>query len=201
MPLTQIPAGQVATIVTSLEMRDRPKLRPMPSSELRLVRWPSPDPGKYRALFRRVGEPWLWFSRLVLPDDDLTAIIADPRVHVFAVADRAGIEVGMLELDFRESGQCELAYFGLVPELAGRGHGRWLMAQALAMAWTRDVARVWVHTCSLDHPAALGFYRAQGFTPFARAVETFPDPRLTGHLPREAAPHIPILGELAPGRD
>lgn len=194
MSLDPVPPGLVATIVTSLEMRERPKLRPMPPSDLRLVRWRAPALDKYRALFRRVGEPWLWFSRLVMPDNEVTAIISDPRVHIFAVEDRAGIEMGMVELDFREAGQCELGYFGLVPELAGRGHGRWLMGQALALAWPKEVVRAWVHTCTLDHPSALGFYCAQGFTAFARAVETFPDPRLTGHLPRNAAPHVPILG-------
>ena len=193
MALTPVPASDVATIVTSLEMRTRPKPRPMPPSDLRLIRWPQPELAKYRALFRRVGEPWLWFSRLVMPDDEVAAIIGSAQVHVFAVEDRSGIEVGMLELDFRTAGECELAYFGLVPELAGRGHGRWLMAQALALAWNGEVERLWVHTCTLDHPSALGFYRAQGFTPFARAIETFPDPRLTGHLPRGAAPHVPIL--------
>ncbi|MBA2918120.1 GNAT family N-acetyltransferase [Sphingomonas horti] len=193
MSLAPIPPDQVATIVTSLEMRARPTRRPMPMSDLRLIRWRRPDLDKYRALFRRVGAPWLWFSRLVMPDAEVRRIIGDDRVHVFAVEDRAGIEVGMLELDFREAGQCELAYFALVPELAGRGHGRWLMTQALALAWAPGVERVWVHTCTLDHPSALNFYRAQGFMPFARAVETFPDPRLTGHLPRDAAPHIPLF--------
>ena len=53
--------------------------------------------------------------------------------------------------------------------------------------------RVWLHTCTLDHPSALGFYRAQGFVPFARAIETFADPRLLGLMPREAAPQIPLL--------
>jgi GNAT superfamily N-acetyltransferase len=191
--LASIPAGQLATIVTSLEMRARPTPRAMPLSDLRLMRWAPPDLGRYRALFRRVGEPWLWFSRLVMADADVRRIIEDERVHVFAVEDRAGIEIGMLELDFRETAQCEIAYFGLVPELAGRGHGRWLMAQALAMAWVPGVERVWVHTCALDHPSALNFYRAQGFVPYARAVEIFPDPRLSGHLPRDAAPHVPIL--------
>jgi GNAT superfamily N-acetyltransferase len=191
--LVPIPTGQLAAIVTSLEMRARPKPRPMPESSLRLVRWARPDLDRYRALFRRVGAPWLWFSRLVIPDAELRRIIADERVHIFAVEDRAGIEVGMLELDFRESGQCEIAYFGLVPELAGHGHGRWLMAQTLALAWVPGIERLWVHTCTLDHPSALNFYRAQGFVPFARAVETFPDPRLTGHLPRDAAPQIPLL--------
>ena len=201
MPLSEVPDEEIATIVTSLEMRTRPRPRPLLPSDLRLARWAKPGLAKYRALFRRVGEPWLWFSRLAMPDAELERIISDPRVEVFAVEDRAGVEVGMLELDFRAAGQCELAYFGLVPELAGRGHGRWLMAQALALAWRPGVERVWVHTCTLDHPSALGFYRAQGFTPCARAVETFPDPRLTGLLSRSAAPHVPLLGELPPAGD
>lgn len=80
-----------------------------------------------------------------------------------------------------------------MPELAGKGHGRWLMAQALSLAWRKGIGRVWVHTCTLDHPSALGFYRRSGFVPFAQAVETFADPRLAGVLSREAAPQIPLL--------
>lgn len=193
MGLIPVKPGEVATIVTSLEMLERPRPRPLPESPLRLVKWEKPAPDKYRALFRRVGEPWLWFSRLIMDETRLTAIVHDPGVEVFAVADPRGIEIGLLELDFREAGTCELSFFGLVPELAGQGHGRWLMAQALLRAWRPGVTRVWVHTCTLDHPAALGFYRASGFTAFSRAVETFPDPRLSGHLPRAAAPHIPLL--------
>ncbi|MGK6319237.1 GNAT family N-acetyltransferase [Sphingomonas sp. DT-204] len=196
MGLTPVPDGEVATIVTTLEMRTRPPLRPLPDSALRLVQWQQPAPDKYRALFRRVGEPWLWFSRLAMDDARLTAIIHDPQVAVFAVTDRTGIELGMLELDYRHAGDCELAYFGLVPELAGRGHGRWLMAEALQRAWRPGIARVWVHTCTLDHPRALGFYRASGFTPIRRTVETFPDPRLTGLLSADAAPHVPLLASL-----
>lgn len=148
---------------------------------------------KYRALFRRVGEPWIWFSRLVMADAPLIAIIHDPLVEIYAVADPNGIEIGILELDFRQAGACELSFFGLVKELNGKGHGRWLMGHALSLAWRKGVARAWVHTCTLDHPSALGFYRAQGFVPFAQAVETFDDPRLTGILPRDAAPHVPLL--------
>jgi len=195
--LIPVKPGEVATIVTSLEMLERPRPRPLPESPLRLIRWEAPSPEKYRALFRRVGEPWLWFSRLVMEETRLTAIIHDPDIEIYAVADPRGIEIGLLELDFRTATQgaatCELSYFGLVPELTGQGHGRWLMAQALLRAWRRDVTRVWVHTCTLDHPSALGFYRASGFMPFRRAVETFADPRLTGHLPRAVAPHVPLL--------
>jgi len=193
MSLTRIPDGQVATIVTSLQMRERPAPKPLPPSRLRLDRWRDPSPEKYRALFRRVGEPWLWFSRLVMDDAALVRIIHDRAVEIFAVTDARGVELGMLELDFREQATCEIAFLGLVPALTGQGEGRWLMAHTLNLAWRPGVARVWVHTCTLDHPSALGFYRAQGFEPFARAVETFADPRLAGLLPREAAPHVPLI--------
>ena len=108
----------------------------------------------------------------------------------------------MLELDFREPGQCELAFVGLVPEWSGKGHGRWLLAEALRLAWRANTARkrirrVHVHTCSLDHPAALSAYRRAGFVPFKRAIERFPDPRLLGILPRDCAPQVPLLGTLA----
>ncbi len=193
MGLTAVPAGQCAAIVTHLEMIERPRPTPLRASALRLVRWPQPDLVKYRTLFARVGTPWLWFSRAVLADQKLAAIIENPAVEVYAVTDPRGIEVGMVELDFRDLPNCEIAYFGLVPELNGGGHGRWLMAETLARAWRKDVTRVWVHTCTLDHPSALGFYRAQGFVPFKREIETFPDPRLSAHLPRDAAPQVPVL--------
>ena len=193
MGLSPVPPDQVATIVTTLEMRGRPLPRPIPEAPLRLVRWAEPDAERYRALFRRVGAPWLWFSRLAMDEDALLAIIRDPAVEVFAAVDRQGIEVGMVELDFRDSGACEISYFALVPELCGRGLGRWLMAEALARAWRGGIDRVWLHTCTLDHPSALGFYRRQGFVPVSRTIETFADPRLVGMLPREAAPHVPLL--------
>lgn len=193
MGLLPVAGDHLATIVTALEMRERPRPRPMPPSPFRLVHWPAPESDKYRALFRRVGGPWLWYSRLVMDEARLRTILEDPAVMVYAVVDRAGVEVGMLELDFRTAATCELSYVGLVPEITGQGHGNWLMAQALAFAWRKDVDRVWVHTCTLDHPAALGFYRRHGFVPYQRTIETFPDPRVLGLLPADAAPHIPLL--------
>jgi len=191
--LTPVTDGELAAVVTSLEMRERPKPRPLPASPLRLTQWRDPTPDGYRTLFRRVGTRWLWFSRLMLSDDALLKIIRDPAVDIYAVVDRGGVEIGMLELDFRVAGACEIGFLGLVPELTGKGHGDWLMAQALALGWRKNVHRIWVHTCTLDHPGALGFYRRNGFIPFARAVETFADPRLIGILPRDAAPQTPLI--------
>lgn len=197
MGLIPVADGQIASVVTSLEMREKPRPRPLPHSPLRLVRWRAPANDKYRTLFRRVGAPWLWFSRLVLPDEALRRILDDPQVEVYAALDRAGIELGMLELDFRMEAGCELSYFALVPEMTGKGHGGWMMAQALQLAWRKGVERVRVHTCTLDHPRALGFYRHHGFVPTRRTVETFADPRLAGVLPADAAPHVPLLGAVA----
>ena len=195
MPFSPIARGEIGTIVTSLEMTSRPALRAMPVSDLRLGRWNSPTPEKYRALYRRIGERWLWFSRLELDDAALISIICNPKVKIWAVQDRRNVEVGILELDFREHGHCELAFFGLVPELTGWGHGKWLMAMALQAGWAEpDVTRLWLHTCTLDAPGALSFYMKSGFTPYKRQIETFPDPRLTDLIPRKAAPQIPLIG-------
>jgi GNAT superfamily N-acetyltransferase len=193
MGLIAVPADQIGAVVTTLEMTARPRPKPIPPAPLRLVKWARPDAAKYLALFRRVGEPWLWYSRLVLSDAALLTIIHDPAVEVYAAIDRAGVEVGMLELDFRKPGACEIVYFGLIPELTGQQLGRWLMAEALGRAWRPGIDRVWLNTCTLDHPSAINFYRRCGFVAAARRVEVFPDPRLTGLIRADAAPHVPLL--------
>ena len=197
MGLIAVRPGEVATIVTSLEMLAKPRPQPLPSSPLRLARWHAPKLAAYRDLFRRVGQPWLWFSRLIMDDASLAAIIEDPAVEIYPAVDRAGIELGLLELDFRKAGECELSFVALVPELAGQGHGRWLLAEALALAWRSGIERVHLHSCTLDHPAALAAYRRAGFTAYKRAIERFPDPRLLGILPRDCAPQVPLVGTEA----
>jgi GNAT superfamily N-acetyltransferase len=199
-PLESVADGELAAVVTYLEMHEPPTEPALPS-DLLLRRLKSPDPADYRRLFRLVGARWLWFSRLVMDDAELSQIIQHPDVELFAIADRTGKDVGLLELDFRAPGACELAFIGLVPELAGQGHGRWLLAEALRLAWRNDegrdgVARVHVHTCTLDHPAALAAYRRAGFTAYRRAIERFPDPRLLGILPLDCAPQLPLVGTL-----
>jgi ribosomal protein S18 acetylase RimI-like enzyme len=186
--------GDLAAVVTYLEMRSPPQRLEIPSSPLSLKRVEVPQPEHYRELFRAIGGPWLWFSRLLLDDAHLAEIIQHPKVELDAVLDKAGREVGMIELDFREPHECELAFIGLLPELSGQGHGRWLLAETVRKAWREGVDRVHVHTCSLDHPAALAAYRRVGFTPYKRAIERFPDPRLAGILPKDSAPQVPLLG-------
>jgi GNAT superfamily N-acetyltransferase len=191
-----VPDGHLAAVVTYLEMHERPFVA-VPESPLALKRVEVPQPEHYKQLFRLIGGPWLWFSRLIMDDAHLASIIQHPKVELYAVVDESGHEVGMLELDFREPHECELAFIGLIPQLSGIGHGRWLLGEAVQRAWRDDVRRVHVHTCSLDHPAALSAYRRARFVPFKRAIERFPDPRLHDILPRDCAPQVPLLGTLA----
>lgn len=191
MSLTDIPAGHLGAIVTYLEMNGPPgPASPPPSAPLRLQRWDAPDTGRYRRLFERIGAPWLWYSRLAMDDSALAAAMAD----VHAVIDEGGDEVGLVELDFRTPGECLIRFLGLVPALAGRGHGPWLFAETMKLAWRPGVARVHVNTCTLDHPAALRAYVKAGFRAYRRAFESFPDPRLNGLLPTDSAPQIPQIG-------
>lgn len=199
--LIDVPAGSVASIVTYLEMTERP--RPKPGSALvplQLVPVADPDLDHYRALFRAVGGTWLWFSRLMLDDAALRAKLTAPGIALYTVQLRKQ-DVGLLELDFsgnREGGgEVEIGFLGMLPELTGKGAGSWLMSQALALAWAQKPRRVWLHTCTNDHPAALSFYLKHGFRAYARKVEIAPDPRLGGLLPQSAAPHVPLIGEDA----
>jgi len=187
----------VANIATSLEMLAPPSRNGARSApaDFALRAFDRADHAGYLALFRRIGQDWLWTSRLAMAERDLREILENPQVEIMA-AERRGEPVGLLELDFREPDACELAYFGLVPEAFGLGAGRWLMSEAVTRAWARPIRRLWVHTCTFDHPKALAFYLRSGFRPFAFMVEVFDDPRLTGLLPRHVAPHVPLI-ELA----
>lgn len=189
-----LPAGWVAEVVTYLEMRKAPPPRPEPAAGGMALQRIRPDAAGFRDRFRRVGEPWLWASRLRLDDGALMAIVQTDAVELYDLMIGPDT-IGLLELDFRQDGACELAFFGVVPEAIGIGAGRFLMNRAIQRAWGRAprIGRFWVHTCSNDHPDALAFYMRSGFVPYGRGVECYPDPRLEGLLAREAAPHIPII--------
>jgi ribosomal protein S18 acetylase RimI-like enzyme len=168
--------------VTSLEMLSRPTRPnlPHPGLKLALMRLDPPTVGFYRYLFDTVGGSWTWYSRRFMDDEALARIILDPKVEI-TVAYVGGVPAGYFELDFRQPNECELAFFGLLPEFIGRGLGRWLLETSIDAAWMpAAIRRVWVHTCNLDHPRALGLYQKAGFAAFAQHEEKMRDPRLVG---------------------
>lgn len=192
---SDVPSGHLATVVTCLEMRAPPIPRPAPpmadNIALQILEQPSVE--RYRSLYRAIGEEWLWYSRLIMPDPQLRQILDDHQVIVAALR-LANRDIGILELDFRQSRTCELALFGLASNSIGEGIGRNLMNEAINLAWSQPIDRFWVHTCTLDHPGALAFYRRSGFKPYKMQIEVMPDPRVTGVIPKNCAAHIPIIG-------
>ena len=187
-----LPPGKVAAVVTYLEMTEAPGVEFPRDVRFTIERVWRPELDWYRGLFRRIGEEWLWFGHLVMPDAELVRTLHDPLVEVYAM--RAGaIDLGLAVLDARTPPDVELMYFGVVPEAVGQGAGRYLMQQAIGFAFARAPRRFWLHTCSNDHPRALEFYRRAGFRPYKRAVEIADDPRLKGHLPLDAGPGVPVL--------
>ncbi len=189
-----MPPGKIAAVITHLEMCRPTDSRPVPEPKgVALKRIETPDPAWYRDLFQRVGaRDWLWFSRLNLSDAELTAILHDGHVETWALMARDHA-VGLLELDFRTPEECELAFFGVTPDLIGAGAGRFMMNHAVKRAWRNPIKRFHVHTSSLDSPAALPFYRRSGFIAIRQQIEIADDPRLTGKLPEDAARQVPIF--------
>jgi GNAT superfamily N-acetyltransferase len=189
---TDIPSGKLVNVAIFLEMSKPPARRAEPRlGGLALIRCEHPDLQWYRALFRQIGAPYLWASRLELDDEALAKRLEDPDVEAYVLRDRDA-EIGMMELDFAPD-ECELRFFGLIESAIGTGAGRWLMNRTIERAWSRPIRRFWLHTCNFDHPDALAFYLRSGFRPYKRQIEIYDDPRLTGLLPRDAAPQVPIL--------
>ncbi len=194
---TDLAPGKIASVVTYLEMLARPPLVGVSSSrillsEVQLRQVQNAGLDWYRALYRRAGAPWLWFSRLEMTDAQLAAVLHCSTTELF-LCEREGREIGIAELDRSQPPNVEITSFALLPEEIGKGLGRPFMTQLLDRAWSNSAARIWLHTCTLDGPAALTFYIKCGFRPYKRAIEAADDPRLRGILPEDAAPQVPII--------
>ncbi len=191
MTTIAIPGEQLAVIVTYFEMKQKPSAAEE-QSDLIFSAWDRPDLDEYRKLFRKIGDKWLWFGRLLMSDEELRSTLYNDKIEIVRIQHGENI-VGFVELDFSDPGHCEIVYFGLVPEMNGKGYGRSLMAETLDRAWKDGIERVWLHTCTNDSQRAPSFYQRAGFTAYRREVDMHDDPRLTGHLPMEAGPHVPVI--------
>jgi GNAT superfamily N-acetyltransferase len=172
----------MTTLVTTwhLEMTEPDALRPArPDGGDFVVRQVGePLPELNRFLYAAVGHAWHWVDRLEWPYDRWRAYVERPELETW-VGYRHGTPAGYFELEAQGEGNVELAYFGLLPRFTGQKLGGPLLTSAVERAWARGARRVWVHTCSLDHPAALANYQARGFTVFKeeQALKDLPPPR------------------------
>ena len=152
--------------VIYLQMFSRPGRNHEPSrEEVRILRAEKPTIAFYRFLYDAVGRDWNWVDRKLMPDEELGRILRDDGVEVYVLYVR-GVPAGYAELDRRVDDEVEIAYFGIMPEFIGRGLGRLLFHWAVDKAWSYGPKRVWLHTCELDHEAALPLYLKAGFEIF-----------------------------------
>jgi len=137
-------------------------------SDLVVERVQQPTPALYRDCYRTVGEPYHWYDRRDWSDEQIRAHLAQPGITLH-VATRNGALAGWYELRrVPEDGSVEIAYFGLAPDAIGRGLGKHLLSVAVRDAWAMNPTRVWLHTCTLDHPHALPNYEKRGFVRYKR---------------------------------
>lgn len=118
----------------------------------------------FRYLYTEVGRQYRWTDRLIWTDAQIRAYLDAGNVTLYVLyADAA--PAGYVELRAYDDASIEIAYFGLMRDYIGRGLGGWLLTQAVEAAWAGRPTRVWLHTCTLDHPNALPNYMRRGFQP------------------------------------
>jgi GNAT superfamily N-acetyltransferase len=153
-------------IRTYLEMHEPSELQAAPLGQGARVEQVQRCPVSFhRFLYREVGRNYHWRDRLTWSDSEIRNYLDDPAVtlHVLYVQ---GSPAGYFELRKEPDDSVEIAYFGLLPEFLGKGLGKGLLSDAVTAAWARGAKRVWLHTCTLDDPAALPNYLKRGFKPF-----------------------------------
>jgi len=122
-------------------------------------------PPFYRYLYAEVGREWHWVDRLDWDDEAIRSHLAQPSVTLWTLT-RSDATAGWFELKRHDDGSAEIAYFGMLPAYRRRGLGKHLLVEAVRQAWATGANRVWLHTCTLDDPAALPNYLARGFRPY-----------------------------------
>ena len=153
---------------TYLELTSAAGFRPAFGAfpEVTVERVAHPTPALYRHCYRTVGGEWQWRDRWDWTDGEIAQHLAQPEITLH-LARRQEDLLGWYELrGVPDDGSVEIAYFGLFPAAIGRGLGKHLLSCAVRDAWAAGACRVWLHTCTLDHPAAVPNYVARGFVPY-----------------------------------
>lgn len=159
-------------VITYLQMNAFSELLPARHSAPELcIREVSERDGRLnRSLYLLVGERWSWIDKQSWNDEQWADYARSGQLRTF-VATSGDATAGYYELHRDDAQAVEIAYFGLAPDFIGRGLGGLLLTDALQRAWAWDARRVWVHTCSLDHPAALKNYQARGMQIYDRQTQ------------------------------
>lgn len=187
--MTVLPAGtEVPYTVTWLEMTARPTYPypPLPATHPASLLKADTAPGWYfLSLYDAVGRDYAWEDAHDRDPEELQGWLDDPAVDLYTLMSH-GWPHGFFILERETAGDCDLAYFGLVPQAVGQGLGAFLLRTAILTAWDRPgTERLTVNTCTLDHPRALQTYQKYGFVPVRRQefTRTLKRPRDLARIP------------------
>ncbi len=169
---------QVPVTTFYLQMCSRAELRPsrLVRDDLHLVLVRPPLPELNRFFYTAVGGAWYWLDRLSWSYRRWLDYLERPELETWMLTVN-GVPAGYCELERQQDREVEVVYFGLLPRMVGQGLGGHLLTAMVERAWNWNVSRVWLHTCSLDHPSALSHYQARGFTLYRQEtrIEELPD--------------------------
>lgn len=162
--------------VWHLEITDPDRIPGKSERRYSLQRLDAVVPELARFLYLAVGAPWKWYMRLGWEYRQWQNRLQDSRVQIWIAYDQ-GAPVGFFELESQAGDSVEICYFGLLPQFIGQGYGKALLEDAIQKAWQLGGKRVWLHTCSLDHPNALANYKNRGFSVFKEedVTDNIPD--------------------------
>jgi GNAT superfamily N-acetyltransferase len=148
--------------VSYLELTSEPA-SPRPHAGAERIALETMTRAAYLALYRRVGEPLRWDTRLELGEAELDRLLSGARLRIYVLRDCSQEAAGFCEFDRDGFPNIELTHFGLIGGAQGKGLGPWLLATALHAEWQAGARRVWLHTDTWDHPAAVPVYLRAGF--------------------------------------
>ena len=117
--------------------------------------------------YKQIGKKHEWVDRLIWQDKNWMDYVSKENLKTIILRKENNI-VGYFELLF-DNNNCEIAYFGILEEYIGKGYGGFLLSEAIRLGFTNS-RRIWVHTCSLDHPNALENYKSRGMKIFKTEI-------------------------------
>ena len=152
-----------------LEIRDVKNLKVNSTKKIRLlVKKTNPDFQLNKFFYKQVGKKHRWVDRLSWSDEKWIKYISNKNLDTYLITDKEDL-VGFFELLYNpELKETEISYFGLLEEYIGKGIGGYALSEAIKKSFEKNIKRVWLHTCTLDHPNALKNYIARGMKVFRK---------------------------------
>ena len=152
-----------------LELRDIKKLKfNSPKENKLLIKKIKPDFQLNKFFYKQVGKKHRWIDRLSWSDEKWINFISNKNLETYVISESDDL-IGFFELLYNpDLNETEISYFGLLEEYIGKGIGGYALSEAIKKSFEKNIKRVWLHTCTLDHPNALKNYIARGMKVFRK---------------------------------